>query len=118
MRPWASWTAKTAVLTLAAGLAATASGLPGVALAASGSPARAALAGDVCSDAGAVLGIIGTACQSVPLASSPAATPVQTGQPAASAGRAPAGQGSSPGSSQGAGQGSSQRTGRGASQGS
>jgi len=114
MRPWASWTAKTAVLTLAAGLAATASGLPGVALAASGSPARAALAGDVCSDAGAVLGIIGTACQSVPLASSPATTPVQTGQPAASAGRAPAGQGSS----QGTGQGSSQGTGRGASQGS
>ena len=115
MRPWASWTAKTAVLTLAAGLAATASGLPGVALAASGSPALAARGGaagtgqvaagrapgDVCSDAGALLGIIGTACQSVPLVGSPAAAPVQAGRSAASAGRAPAGQGSSQGSGQG-----------------
>jgi hypothetical protein len=121
MRPWASWTAKTAVFSLAAGLAATAVGSAawaafgsgaGVALAATGSAASAArggvasaarggvaaldarggspalaarggaigsgqvtaqtaLAGDVCRDAGALLGIVGAACQSVTLVASP-----------------------------------------------
>jgi hypothetical protein len=120
MRPWASWAAKTAVFSLAAGLAATATatGLPGVALAA-GSPA---VASDVCSDAGALLGIAGTACQSVPLVGSPAAAPAQAGQSTAATGRAAASQGSSQGSSQGtAGKrtapGSSQGTVQGSSQG-
>jgi hypothetical protein len=45
MRPWAAWTAKTAAFSLAAGLAATAGGLPGVALAASGSTALAGRGG-------------------------------------------------------------------------
>jgi hypothetical protein len=83
MRPWASWTAKTAVLTLAAGLAATAAGLPGVALAASGTSQVAASAGmpdDVCSDAGALVGLAGAACQSVALPSVPAAGTAQTGR--------------------------------------
>jgi type IV secretion system protein TrbL len=168
MRPWASWAAKTAVFSLAAGLAATGGGLPGVALAASGSAAlaarsgsaslaarsgsaalarsgsaalaagggaagsgqvadRAMLASDVCSDAGALLGIAGAACQSVPLVGSSAAAPAQAGQSTAAAGRAAAGQRSSqgtsgqrtaPGSSQGTAPGSSRGTGLGASQGS
>ena len=77
MRPWASWTAKTAVLTLTAGLAATARRLSGVALAPAAGAALAAgrgggrrpgrRAGDVCSDAGALLGIVGAACRNVPL---------------------------------------------------
>jgi len=131
MRPWASWTAKTAAFSLAAGLAATAGGLPGVALAASGSTAlsarggaigsgqvtaQAGLAGDVCRDAGALLGIVGAACESVPLVGSAAAAPAQ---PAAGTGRAAAGQGASQRSSQGtSSQGTSRGTGQGAAQGS
>jgi hypothetical protein len=136
MRPWASWTAKTAVFSLAAGLAATAAGsaawaAPGsganAALAARGSTAlsarsgaigsgqvtaQAGRAGDVCLDAGALLGIVGTACQSVPLVDSPA--PAQAGQSAADAGRAAASQGPGQGTS---GQGTSGRraSGQGAS---
>ena len=136
MRPWASWTAKTAVFSLAAGLAATAVGSTawaasgsgaGVALAARGGSAalaargggpalaarggaigsgqvtaQTALAGDVCRDAGALLGIVGAACQSVTLVASPAPAPAQggqAGQSAAGSGRAAASQGASQGSS-------------------
>src|SRR5690348_10057106 len=122
MRPWASWTAKTAVFSLAAGLAATAVGSAawaasgsgasaarggsaalaarggGPALAARGGAigsgqvtAQTARAGDVCRDAGALLGIVGVACQSVPLVASPAPAPAQggpAGQSAAGTGRA------------------------------
>jgi hypothetical protein len=120
MRPWASWTAKTAVLTLAGGLAATAGGLSGVALAASGGSAAlaavdsgasasdsgasasqaAAPAGmpdDVCSDAGALLGLADAACQSVALPGVPGAGAAQTGRPAAGPGNASAGQGAGQG---------------------
>jgi hypothetical protein len=121
MRPWASWAAKTAAFSLTAGLAATAGGLPGVALAASGSTAsgqvaaQAAPASDVCNDAGVLLGIVGAACQSVALPGSPAAAPVQAGQSAAGTGRGAASQGSSQGTS---GQGTSgQGTARGSGQG-
>jgi len=133
MRPWASWTAKTAVFSLAAGLAATAVGSTawaasgsgasaarggsaalaarggGPALAARGGAigsgqvtAQTALAGDVCRDAGALLGIVGAACQSVTLVASPAPAPAQggqAGQSAAGSGRAAASQGASQGSS-------------------
>jgi len=142
MRPWASWTAKTAVFSLAAGLAATAVGSTawaasgsgasaarggsaalaargggpalaarggGPALAARGGAigsgqvtAQTALAGDVCRDAGALLGIVGAACQSVTLVALPAPAPAQggqAGQSAASSGRAAASQGASQGSS-------------------
>ena len=83
MRPWASWTAKTAALTLAAGLAATAGGLSGVALAASGTSqvaAPAGMPGDVCTGAGALLGLAGAACQSVALPGLPGAGAAQTGR--------------------------------------
>ena len=136
MRPWASWTAKTAVFSLAVGLAATA--VSSAAWAASGSEASAARggsaalaargggpalaarggaigsgqvtaqtarAGDVCRDAEGLLGIVGTACQSVTLVASPAPGPA--GQSGVGTGRAPASQGSSQGSSQGT---SGQRT--------
>ena len=100
MRPWASWTAKAAVLTLTAGLAATAGGLSGVALAASGGGAalavsgngagasQAAIPGDVCSDAGALLGLASAACRSVALPGLPGAGTAQTGRSAASRGPA------------------------------
>jgi hypothetical protein len=106
MRPWASWTAKTAVLTLTAGLAATAGGLSGVALAASGggavadqSATSAGIPGDICADTGALLGIAGAACRNV--------TPAV---PAANAARVSATRGSTAGgvnaaAGQGAGQG-------------
>jgi hypothetical protein len=107
MRPWASWTAKTAVLTLTAGLAATVGGLSGVALAASGSSAvlaasgggaaasQAGMSGDVCSDAGALLGLADAACRSVTLPGLPGAGTAQTARSAASQG---AGLGSVPAS--------------------
>ena len=71
MRPWATRTAKTALL--AAGFAAAAGGLSGVALAAGSnagsdaSPGRSlgqlvAPAG-VCDEPGALLGVVGAACQ-------------------------------------------------------
>ena len=71
MRPWAQWTAKTALL--AAGFAAAAGGLSGVALAASSNASSGASPGlslgqlvapaGVCDDAGALLGLVGAACQ-------------------------------------------------------
>jgi hypothetical protein len=104
MRPWAQWTAKTALL--AAGFAAAAGGLSGVALAAGGSAGSDADPGlslgrlvapaGVCDDAGALLGVVGAACQ-VGTAVLPPAAPAQTGRgttnssPAGSgAGRPPA----------------------------
>src|SRR5436305_11033314 len=67
MRPWAQWTAKTALL--AAGFAAAACGLSGVALAAGGSVGSGASPGlslgrlvapaGACDDAGALLGVVG-----------------------------------------------------------
>jgi hypothetical protein len=108
MRPWASWTAKTAVLTLTAGLAATAGGLSGVALAASGggavsdqSATAAGIPGAICADTGALLGIAGAACRNVAPAT-----------PAASAARVPATRASTAdGANATAGQGASQGTG-------
>jgi hypothetical protein len=105
MRPWAQWTAKTALL--AAGFAAAAGGLSGVALAAGGSAGSEAGPGlslgrlvapaGVCDDAGALLGVVGAACQ-VGTAVLPPAAPARTGRGAAatppagsSAGRSPAG---------------------------
>jgi hypothetical protein len=119
MRPRTSWAAKTTALTLAAGLAATAGGLPGVALpgvalAATGSSAAPAasaggLTGDVCSDAGALLGIAGAACQSVASAGLPTAAPAPAqapaGRSAAVSPNTPASQGSSPRAGQGSSQG-------------
>ena len=71
MRPWATRTAKTALL--AAGFAAAAGGLSGVALAASSNASSGASPGlslgqlvapaGVCDDAGALLGVVGAACQ-------------------------------------------------------
>jgi len=104
MRPWAQWTAKTALL--AAGFAAAAGGLSGVALAAGGSAGSDAGPGlslgrlvapaGVCDDAGALLGVVGAACQ-VGTAVLPPAAPARTGRgttnssPAgSSAGRPPA----------------------------
>jgi hypothetical protein len=89
VRPWASWAAKTAVLTLTAGLAATAGGLSGAALAASGggtvadqAATSAGIPGDSCTDTGARLGIVGAACRSVTPTSMPgsAATKVSATQ--------------------------------------
>jgi len=144
MRPWASWTAKTAVFSLAVGLAATA--VSSAAWAASGSEASAARggsaalaargggpalaargdaigsgqvtaqtarAGDVCRDAEGLLGIVGTACQSVTLVASPAPDPAQggqAGQAAAGTGRATASRGASQGSGQGSSRAPSQGT--------
>ena len=116
MRPWASWTAKTAVFSLAAGLAATAvaTAVGSAAWAASGQvTTQTALAGDACRGAGALLGIVGTACQSVTLVASPAPAPAQggpAGQSAAGASRATAGQGASQGSGQGSSRASNQGT--------
>ena len=104
MRPWAQWTAKTALL--AAGFAAAAGGLSGVALAAGSNASSGASPGlslgqlvapaGVCDDAGALLGVVGAACQAGTAVLPPAA-PAQTGRgttsssPAASsAGRPPA----------------------------
>ncbi len=101
MRPWAQWTAKTALL--AAGFAAAAGGLSGVALAAGGSagsdagpglsPGQLAAPAGVCDDADAVLGVVGAACQ-VGTAVLPPAAPAQTGRgttntPPAGSGRSP-----------------------------
>jgi hypothetical protein len=109
MRPWASWTAKTAVLTLAAGLAATAAGLPGVALAAPvGSAALAApvgrtgtsqvgMPGDVCSDVGALAGLAGATCRGATLPTVPTAGTAQTGRSTAGSGNASPGQGTGQG---------------------
>jgi hypothetical protein len=102
MRPWAQWTAKTALL--AAGFAAAAGGLSGVALAAAGSAGSEADPGlslgrlvapaGVCDDAGALLGVVGGACQ-VGTTVLPATAPAQTGRgstntPPAGSGRSPA----------------------------
>ena len=87
MRPWATRTAKTALL--AAGFAAAAGGLSGVALAAGSnagsdaSPGRSlgqlvAPAG-VCDEPGALLGVVGAACQ-VGTAVLPPAAPARTGR--------------------------------------
>ena len=71
MRPWATRTAKAALL--AAGFAAAAGGLSGVALAASSNASSGASPGlslgqlvapaGVCDDAGALLGLVGAACR-------------------------------------------------------
>jgi hypothetical protein len=130
MQPWASWTAKTAVLTLTAGLAATAGGLSGVALASSGDSAAlaasrggavsgqaaapAGIPGDICTDAGALLGIAGAACRNVALTSPPgtAATgTAATGASTAGDANAAAGQGAGQGTGSGTGQGTSQGVG-------
>jgi hypothetical protein len=115
MRPWAQWTAKTALL--AAGFAAAADGLSGVALAAGGSASSDASPGlslgrlvapaGVCDNTGVLLGVVGAACQ-VGTAVLPAAAPAQTragtantapagrGRSPAESGRSPAGRGQSP----------------------
>jgi hypothetical protein len=87
MRPWATRTAKTALL--AAGFAAAAGGLSGVALAAGSSAGSAARPGlslgqlvapaGVCDDTGALRGVVGAACQ-VGTAVLPPAAPAQTGR--------------------------------------
>ena len=126
MRPCASWTAKMAVLTLTAGFAATVGGSAGVALAVDGvglSQAAAAggSAGDVCSNAGALLGIAGAACQTVAAAGWPATgttgtagTAGRAGQSAAASSSAPASPGNGQGAAQGTVQGSSPGQGIGA----
>jgi hypothetical protein len=86
IRPWAQWTAKTALL--AAGFAAAAGGLSGVALAVGGSASsdagpglslgRLAAPAGVCDNAGALPGVVGAACQ-VGTAVLPAAAPAQNG---------------------------------------
>src|SRR5439155_25317741 len=104
MRPWAQRTVKTALL--GAGFAAAAGGLSGVALAAGSNVSSDASPGlslgqlvapaGVCDDTGALLGVVGAACQ-VGTAVLPPAAPAQTGRgttsssPAGSkAGRPPA----------------------------
>ena len=102
MGSWAQWTAKTALL--AAGFAAVACGLSGVALAAGGSAGSDAgpglglgllVAPAACDDAGALLGMVGAACQVGTAVLSPAA-PRQTGPDTANT--PPAGSGQSPAS--------------------
>ena len=98
MRPWATRTAKTALL--AAGFAAAAGGLSGVALAAGSNASSGASPGlslgqlvapaGVCDDAGALLGVVGAACQAG-TAVLPSAAPAQTGRGATSS--SPAGSG-------------------------
>jgi len=105
MRPWAQWTAKTALL--AAGFAAAACGLSGVALAASGSASFGAGPGHslgqlvapagACDDPGALLGVVGAACQ-VGNAVLPAPAPARTGRGSASTSSASGGQGRPPAS--------------------
>jgi hypothetical protein len=100
MRPWATRTAKTALL--AAGFAAAAGGLSGVALAAGSNASSDASPGlslgqlvaptGVCNDAGALLGVVGAACQAG-TAVLPPATPAQTGRGTTSS--SPAGSGTS-----------------------
>jgi hypothetical protein len=102
MRPWAQWTAKTALL--AASFAAAAGGLSGVALAAGGSassdaspgrsPGRLVAPAGVCDNAGVLLGVVGAACQ-VGTAVLPAAASARTGPgpantPPAGSSRSPA----------------------------
>lgn len=102
MGSWAQWTAKTALL--AAGFAAVVGGLSGVALAAGGSAGSEAgpglglgllVAPAACDDAGALLGMVGAACQVGTAVLSPAA-PRQTGP--GTANTPPAGSGQSPAS--------------------
>src|SRR5438034_1215682 len=103
MGSWAQWTAKTALL--AAGFAAAAGGLSGVALAAGGSAGSGAGPGlglgrlvapaGVCDNAGALLGVVGAACQ-VSTAVLPPAAPGQTAAGTANTPRAGSGQ-SAPG---------------------
>jgi hypothetical protein len=106
MGSWAQWTAKTALL--AAGFAAVAgglSGLSGVALAAGGSAGSEAGPGlglgllvapaVACDDAGALLGVVGAACQVGTAVLAPAA-PGRTGPGIANT--PPAGSGQSPAS--------------------
>jgi hypothetical protein len=85
MRPWASWTAKTALL--GAGFAAAAGGLSSVALAAGSGhvAASAGLPGDVCTSAGAVLGIADAPCPDVTATSVPVVRSAETGPGAAGA---------------------------------
>ena len=100
MRPWATRTAKTALL--AAGFAAAAGGLSGVALAAGSNVSSDASPGlslgqlvapaGVCDDTGALLGVVGAACQ-VGTAVLPPAAPAQTGRGTTSS--SPAGSGKS-----------------------
>ena len=106
MGSWAQWTAKTALL--AAGFAAAAGGLSGVALAAGGSAGSEAGPGlglgrlvapaGVCDDAGALLGVVGAACQvgNAVLPRAAPAAPAQTGP--GTANTASAGSGQSPAS--------------------
>ena len=103
MGSWAQWTAKTALL--AAGFAAVAgglSGLSGVALAAGGSAGSDAgpglglglLVAPACDDAGALLGVVGAACQVGAAVLAPAARgqtgPGTANTPPAGSGRSPA----------------------------
>ena len=106
MRPWASWTAKTALL--AAGFAAAGGGLSGVALAGPGgssTPGTASVLGNtqlltprgipasVCADAGALLGIARAACLGGATANLPAQGPRQTGLSGMTSGNVPPGGG-------------------------
>ena len=106
MRPWASWTAKTALL--AAGFAAAGGGLSGVALAGPGgssTPGTASVLGSnplhaprgipasVCIDAGALLGIARAACLGGATANLPAQGPRQTGLSGMTSGNVPPGGG-------------------------
>ena len=91
MRPWATRTAKTALL--AAGFAAAAGGLSGVALAAGSNAGSAASPGlslgqlvapaGVCDDAGALLGVVGAACQAGTAVLPPPLPPKRAGAPRA-----------------------------------
>jgi len=89
MHPWASWTAKTALL--AVGFAAVGGGLSGAALAASGGGsagsghvgASVGLPADVCGSADALLGITGTPCPDVTASSLPPVHAPETGPGAA-----------------------------------
>jgi hypothetical protein len=113
MRPWAQWTAKTALL--AAGFAAAAGGLSGVALAAGSSASSDAVPGlglgrlvapaGVCDDAGTLLGVAGAACQAGTAVLPPAA-PGQTGRGSTSTPPAGSSSGSSAGRSRASGCGS------------
>ncbi len=98
MRLWAQRTAKTALL--AAGFAAAAGGLSGVALAAGSNVSSGASPGlsrgqlvapaGVCDEPGALMGVVGAACQ-VGTAVLPPAAPAQTGRD--TTGSSPAGSG-------------------------
>jgi hypothetical protein len=98
MRPWATRTAKTALL--AAGFAAAVGGLSGVALAAGSNVSSGASPGlsrgqlvapaGVCDEPGALMGVVGAACQ-VGTAVLPPTAPAQTGRD--TTGSSPAGSG-------------------------